>query len=699
MKASGGRWRRRRHVAICLAICLAASGSLGPSGALAIPCTSGFEPTPRAGQDTGASRIELGQRLGTLLQRAFNTARAADPFELMDETGEIDPALEVFLREASGIVADIERIRPERRAIDLAQGSALLLPHLVPMRHEARASALLARAAGLEGDRATMREHLVRVAMIARDLASDGTVSSSFEARNAAAGFIRGVRAAIDWAHLDQATAAVLGELTREFARPDAFRFADALEGECAMIAADAARLRSLAPESRRNALREWTGRSGADRTPGTPDAPYADDAPYTDEALARDLEVLTDLHRRLGAALANRDRAAARLELERIDADHAREVAKGPVGPLGELGFDPDVAMTALEVLLDLEAAIGEIEPALRDLASGAAAPEERADAAPLYVRAAEAVRLLGPAEQAAIEAMRRIPGEAPEDVAREARLRLEELRPLVIAPVLEAARRGRAGFLKRPRREWVRAVALAERGSIGAIGAMRVVLADSVDPRPRRADEAMAADGAIAVLHAVRLYADAGLLIHSLCAEVMARDLVDALAILEARGEIDAAARERIRRELAGFASGDFFGWRRAAEIQRGDVVRNFHGRLGVQPEALGPVDPNDVLPLLAAALAAPDGCLLVETAPPGGEGACRCEGPLLDLRPHLDHAAILSARAQWIALADAGVPEAERRARLAPTVPIDVRARIAGQPDLFRELARFGDPPARR
>jgi len=457
------------------------------------------------------------------------------------------------------------------------------------------------------------------------------------------------------------------------------------------MLEVEADRLRAVEPALRAAHLRE---RSGGGRLSGS-DEP---DPPYTDEALDRDLDVISRYYAAAGPILGDPDRASAGVALERLEDElvpiFGESLSESSLGPLGTMVVPPDSIGVFHRRLSDHDERHARVDASLRALASGDATPESRADAGPLYVRAAEAMRRLGPAEQEAIEVLRRIGPDSPPEIAREARERIRALREFVVDPILEASKRERAEFVRPAWREVARALFVAEPGSVGSIGAMRLVLADALDVRPRGERDVPPGDAIVAVLRAVALYADAQLIVHSLCAELMSRDLVVALSVLEARGAIDAATRERIRRELARFRPGDPFGWRRAVEMQREEVVRNSLLNYGVDRAALGRLDANATLFLLAATLAAADGCLALPES-----GTCRCEGPLLDLRPWFDVEAIRSGRAQWLALVESGLEPAERYARLAAAVPLDVEARMRGQAEAFAALARFGEPPDRR
>ena len=497
----------------------------------------------------------------------------------------------------------------------------------------------------------------------------------------------RRVAGEIDEGRVGQATAALLRGALRPLADPLALGLGRALEGERAFFEAELAQYGALDPTARMERLKELVPRK---MEPGAADA--SSGSSISDDELAKDLASVSRYYDEVGAALSNPDHAAAKAELARL----AAEFEAQPAGPFSRVfALRPETFERVLDRAERLHALAVEVDGLLRELESGAKSPEELACAASLYVRAAEATARLSPDEQQPIEVLRRLPSDAPDELAREARDRIRALRRSVIEPVLEAAKRGRANFVQTGGRA-TRVVRLAEKGSIGSTGAMRIVLADALDERPRGAGDVAPVDAAIAVLHAVAHYANAGLFVHSVCAELMARDLVDALATLEARGAIDAAARERIRRGLARFRPGDPFGWRRAADAERARLIRLWPTRLdgSVRPD-LETLDANETFRLVAVVLAFPDGCLIEHLSKP-----CECEGPLLDIRPEFDLEALTAVFRDWRGVDnESGTPDEEgndKPAAARGAVPLDVLARTRAQADAFAPLARFGDAP---
>ena len=181
---------------------------------------------------------------------------------------------------------------------------------------------------------------------------------------------------------------------------------------------------------------------------------------------------------------------------------------------------------------------------------------------------------------------------------------------------------------------------------------------------------------------------------------AQRVAHDLAQALAELDAKGALDAGARERLAKELARLKSDDPFGIRRAIDTERLRISRSAGLRYAAEADErafsrsrLANLSPDSIA-FLSAALS------FERAALKPAKCDCPFDGPILDVRPLFDIEAFEKARAQREKLQqriDAAIKPSDDDAGtalrgLTLTKPVAVDERIAEARADFARLVAF-------
>jgi hypothetical protein len=264
------------------------------------------------------------------------------------------------------------------------------------------------------------------------------------------------------------------------------------------------------------------------------------------------------------------------------------------------------------------------------------------------------------------------------------------------VIDNIMRASTISRCVFDKDPRDH----ADLLPPGSEGILGALRVMLYDPLLPETRPEGAPTAIDACVAGVIAIRHLGQEAGIGRALIAQRFSRDLARALADVDAKGLLDAAARGRIGKELAQLKPDDPFGLRRAIRTERVRISHSAGKRYA--PE-------SDRSPFSRARLAnfSPESIAFLTAALSFERAAlkparcdCSYDGPLLDVRPLFDADAFAAAMAQNARLLDrmreaalANAPDGGTAlAGLTVTKPVDMQARLNEAAEDFEKLRQF-------
>jgi hypothetical protein len=237
----------------------------------------------------------------------------------------------------------------------------------------------------------------------------------------------------------------------------------------------------------------------------------------------------------------------------------------------------------------------------------------------------------------------------------------------------------------------------------SEGLLGALRVALFDPLLPGERPEDAPSAVDACVAVISAIRHISTDNGLGRALVAQRVGRDVAQALVELDAKGALDAGARERLAKELAHLKSDDPFGIRGAIDTERLRISRSAGLRHAAEDDKrafsrsrLANLSPDSIA-FLSAALS------LDRAALKAAKCDCPFDGPILDVRPLFDIEAFEKALAQREKLQqriDAAIEPRDGDAGTALrgmtlTKPVAVEERIAEARADFARLAALVEP----
>ncbi len=593
-------------------------------------------------------------------------------------TGVADEATQRWLAAARPLARQLARVAPPTRELDYSQGFALLLPHLSDMRFLQKQMRFLAHDAAFRGDRALVGELLRAQVVTARNAGEDRILISSLVSLGISHFHATAVDEFIELGEVDQATAKSLLESREGLEESTWTQVLAAIGTEADIAVQEAGKFTELGDMARRAQL-DGLGLPNA----GEIDLTAADK--WNEQAAAyRDA---------VQQAIANPDRAAATAAIAALQ-------ARVEQGEFGDLLKALGPALSSIVRRFDMFAATFAAQDALlADIASGAKKPADLLNAARHYRIAARAAETLSVERQRTIDALRVAPEGLTEADRREARRTVEGLRAQVIDQIMQASRIKRCVFSDvqfRPYGE----PHLASEEYDGALGALRIALFDPSLPGERPAGAPTAVDACVAALAAVRHFASDGGIGHALVAQRFARDIAAAVAQLDARGQLDATARERIGAEVARLNPTDPFGLRGAVDFERRRIAGMRQARFSTKSEGtrfgrdrLANLSP-DVVAFLVGVLSTATPALSAEPC------ACAFDGPVLDLRGMFDVAALKAAQEQRQKLEErfeAVVLRGEADSGsalegLTVTKPVDMEARFAEATADFERLQAF-------
>ncbi|MCE2881637.1 MAG: hypothetical protein LW636_04670 [Planctomycetaceae bacterium] len=563
--------------------------------------------------------------------------------------GVVDDSMRAWLERARPLVPDLLRATdlPYRRALDREQGFAMLLPHLSQHRTMARALRVLMVDAR-RNDPARFASLLRAQARLGERAAEDGTLISSLVAMSIGSlgrGELEGMlsRGEIDGALAREALDATAGISQRRD-----LRISDAMENERAALALEMNRITELSGEERGGRIDLLTGHlDGGDGALA---------AAFSDEALA----AFPAQHAAYGEAMQRileaPDAASARAEAERLD----RAAEAGEFGALHRL-LAPAISRV-VERAWSYEESWESLRADLNALADGTKQPSDFMNAAVHYMRASAAAMQLRVDEQDDIDAVRRGARALPEELRASARTMLVRLEPSIAAELLAGSRCGRLRFAGDAlERLDVSPTGADDFGLVlltqpGINGAVRTMLAaallpevpvSGLHPKP----VAPAQELASAAVRIAGHYATTGRMAHAIAARHMLRDAADALEVLDAEGRIDAEGRASLDAALARLDAADPLGLRRASERER-SLLEDWQVLAAktepfmsvadapivavAEPARYERLSANELLFLTAVAAGVPVGLRAEDCS-------CPLHGPLIDMRPWFDGAAI--------------------------------------------------------
>jgi hypothetical protein len=581
-------------------------------------------------------------------------------------TGVADDATQRWLEAARPLARQLARVAPPTRELDYSQGFALPLPHLSDMRFLQKQMRFLAHDAAFRGDRALVGDLLRAQVVTARNAGEDRILISSLVSMGISHFHATAVDEFIELGVIDQAAAESLLESREGLEASTWTQVLAAIGTEADIAVEEAGKFAALGDIARRAQL------DGL----GIPNADEIDLA-----SMDRWKEQAAAYRDAVGQAIANPDRAAATAAIAALE-------ARAEQGEFGDLLKALGPALSSIVRRFDVFAATFAAQDALlAEIASGARKPEDLLNAARHYRIAARAAEALSVEQQRTIDALRVAPEGLTEADRREARRTVEGLRAQVIDQIMQASRIRRCVFSDvqfRPYGE----PHLASEAYDGALGALRIALFDPSLPGERPNGAPTAVDACVAALVAVRHFASDGGIGHALVAQRFARDVAATLARLDARGQLDAPARERIGAEVARLNPSDPFGLRGAVDFERRRIAGMRQARFSTRSEGtpfgrerLANLSP-DVVAFLVGVLSTATPALSAEPC------ACAFDGPVLDLRGVFDVAALKAAQEQRQKLEErfeAVVLRGEADSGsalegLTVTKPVDMEARFA-------------------
>jgi len=562
--------------------------------------------------------------------------------------------------------------RPYVRNLDYSQGFDLLLPHYAGQRQLAKTARLLAHDAAQRGDAALAVDFLGAQIMIARQAGGERVVIGSLISQGVVRLSVTALDEILGYGLIDRAAAETLVKSRDGLAASLRAQLASAIEMEASIVVQEVDKLVAL-DESERNARLALLGIN----------QPIGSDAASVDKWKTQ----AESYNEAMKAAVANPDPKEMRAAIEALSA----RVAAGEFGDFLKL-FNADLGQALLRMDV-VEAELARQDALLGDIVRGKTKPEDLLNAARYYEAAAMAVEALSVDQQRTIEVLRVDPGGLADADRREARRAIESLRARVIDNVMRASTISRCVFDQEPRNQ----TDLLPAGSEGILGALRVMLYDPLLAETRPEGAPSAVDACVAGAVAIRHLAQEAGLGRALIAQRFSRDLARALADLDARGLLDAAARERIAKEIGQLKPDDPFGLRRAIRTER--IRISYSAGRRYAPD-------SDRSPFSRARLAnfSPDSIAFLTAAlsfarPALKPELCNCpyDGPLLEVRPLFDTKAFAAAMTQESKLRErmweaalANAPDGGTALEgLTVTKPVDMQVRFNESVDDFQHL----------
>ena len=654
---------RLRFAAPALAAC-AALLAAAPS-AVAAP-----QQGARASDENAADAYDrLSSRFNELYDLAPDESREAFMF-----MGYADESMQRWLEQARPLGQELIAAsrRPYGRTLDYSKGFELLLPHYSGQRHLARTARLLAHDAAQRGDPSLAVDYLCAQTAIGRQAGGDRVLIGSLVSIGIARFSVTALDEMLDYGVIDRGAAETLAKSREGLAASMRVQMAASIEMEASMVVQEVGKLVALDDAARQARL----SLLGVNQ-------PIASDAASVEKWTAQ----AESYNEAMKAAVANPDPKAMRAAIEALSA----RVAAGEFGDFLKV-FNADLSQALLRMDI-AESELARQDALLADIIRGKTRPEDLLNAARYYEAAAMAVEALSVDQQRTIEVLRVDPGGLTDADRREARRAIEALRARVIGNIMRASTIARCVFDQDPRDH----ADLLPAGSEGILGALRVMLYDPLLPDARPDGAPTAVDACVAGVVAIRHLGQEAGLGRALIAQRFSRDLARALADLDAKGLLDAAARERIGKELAQLKPDDPFGLRRAIRTERVRISHSAGRRYA--PD-------SDRSPFSRARLAnfSPESIAFLTAALSHGRASlkparCECsyDGPLLDVRPLFDAEAFAAAMAQREKLSDrmreaalANAPDGGTAlAGLTVTKPVDMQARFNESAEDFDRL----------
>lgn len=562
------------------------------------------------------------------------------------ETGAIDAHMRRWLERARPNIDAILRASamPYARELDRSQGFSLLLPHLSRQRMLARALGVLVLDAS-RNDRARFGDLLRAQARVGSRTADDGLLVSSLVSLSIS-----------DFTRARLVGMVDRGELDADFAA-DALSAADILGGRSGLRLGEALGFEREALEGELAKLAELDGDARKARLEtffaGRADAA---DTAFTDEAIAAAPSQIEAFFDAATAANAAPTRDAAAAAVRALEA----EVAAGAYGDLVRL-LAPAIGRV-IDSSWKQEIAWNELRETLHALADGRLTPEDCANAAPHYRRAAAAAMKLGVGAQSEIDAIRVASRELPDELRSAGRMTLARLEPSITAELLAGSRLGR---LRLENAMGMRRIEPFGDGFVGetlpgVAGAVRAMLAaalveDAHATAPLPKPVAPAPELAVAAVRVAGHYATLGSFGHSLAARAMLRDAAAAIEELVARGRFDDEARAALEASLAKLDAGDPLGMGRAVAREREALATRRIETTGggglallAEAERLARLAPREVAFLAGAASGA-------NPALEQADCGCPLHGALLDMRDWFDTGALVRIDESRVRLAE--------------------------------------------
>ena len=631
---------------------------------------------PQQPQATEESAIDAYERLSRRFTDLYDLAPDESREAFMYQ-GVIDESMQRWLEQARPLGREFVAAtqRPYARNLDYSQGFELLLPHYSGQRALARTAGLLAHDAAQRGDQSLAVDYLCAQTAIGRQAGSERVVIGSLVSIGITRFGVTTLDEMLDFGLIDRDGAERLVKSREALAASMRAQLASAIEMESGIVVQEVGKLAALDEAGRFSRL----SLLGINQ-------PIASDAASVEKWKTQ----ATSYNEAMKAAVANTDPKAMRGAVEAL----AARVAAGEFGDfLKAFGADLSQALFRLEIV---EAELARQDALLDDIVSGRKKPADFANAARHYQAAAKAVESLSVEQQRTIEALRLAPDTLTDADRREARRVIEALRARVIDSVMRASTMSRCVFDQGPYDRTDLLPFMSE----GLLGALRVALFDPLLPGDRPVDAPTAVDACVAVISAIRHISTDNGLGRALVAQRVGRDVAQALAELDAKGALDAGARERLAKELARLKSDDPFGIRRAIDTERLRISRSAGLRYAAEADQrafarsrLANLSPDSIA-FLSAALS------LERAALKPAKCDCPFDGPLLDVRPLFDIEAFEGARQQAAKL-DARVREASAPRPddagtalrgLMLTKPVAVDERIAEARADFARLVAF-------
>ena len=647
---------------------------LAACAALLLPASpASAAPQQQASQESAVDAYDrIHQRLTQLYDLAPDDSREAFMYQ-----GVSDESMQRWLEQARPLgreFVDATR-RPYARNLDYSKGFELLLPHYSGQRQLARTTRLLAHDAAQRGDRSAAIDYLCAQTALGRQAGSDRVVIGSLVSMGITRLGVNALDEMLDYGVIDRDGAERLASSREGLAASMRTQMAASIEMESGILVQEVGRLAEL----------DDAGRLARFSQLGI-NQPIASDAASVEKWKAQ----ASSYNEAMKAAVANTDPKAMRGAVEALTA----RVAAGEFGDFLKV-FGADLSQTLLRLEI-VEAELARQDALLDDIVSGRKKPADFANAARHYQAAAKAVESLSVEQQRTIEALRLAPETLTDADRREARRVIEALRARVIDSVMRASTMSRCVFDQAPHDRTDLLPFMSE----GLLGALRVTLFDSLLPGDRPVDAPTAVDACVAVISAIRHISTDNGLGRALVAQRVGRDVAQALAELDAKGALDAGARERLAKELARLKSDDPFGIRRAIDTERLRISRSAGLRYAAEDDErafsrsrLANLSPDSIA-FLSAALS------LERAALKHAKCDCPFDGPILDVRPLFDIEAFEGARQQAAKLdermREASAPRPDDAGTalrgLTLTKPVAVEERIAEARADFARLVAF-------